>query len=251
MNKEAMFEEISRIMQEDMAPTMGCTGPISYIFSAAAARELAGGTEVRRVRCQASGKFCARMGEVVTPGLPEDSLEIACAAGAVAGNTAKKFEVIKDITPEETALAQKLAHTVVEVIPDWDAPELVYMDTTVETEEGTGRVIIRGGMLNIVYKEKNGEVLYSADYSAAKGEKNPISKYTIADLYTFCHEVPMEKLAFLRDATACNVKVGKFGDYYRGAGCRRLSSRLVPAAQRGDPPSQGLPRRHDCLGAED
>ena len=42
MNKEAMFEEISRIMQEDMAPTMGCTGPISYIFSAAAARELAG-----------------------------------------------------------------------------------------------------------------------------------------------------------------------------------------------------------------
>ena len=71
MNKEAMFEEISRIMQEDMAPTMGCTGPISYIFSAAAARELAGGTEVRRVRCQASGKFCARMGEVVTPGLPE------------------------------------------------------------------------------------------------------------------------------------------------------------------------------------
>ena len=39
MNKEAMFEEISRIMQEDMAPTMGCTGPISYIFSAAAARE--------------------------------------------------------------------------------------------------------------------------------------------------------------------------------------------------------------------
>ena len=38
MNKEAMFEEISRIMQEDMAPTMGCTGPISYIFSAAAAR---------------------------------------------------------------------------------------------------------------------------------------------------------------------------------------------------------------------
>ena len=66
MNKEAMFEEISRIMQEDMAPTMGCTGPISYIFSAAAARELAGGTEVRRVRCQARGKFCARMGEVVT-----------------------------------------------------------------------------------------------------------------------------------------------------------------------------------------
>lgn len=231
MNKEAMFEEISRIMQEDMAPTMGCTGPISYIFSAAAARELAGGTEVRRVRCQASGKFCARMGEVVTPGLPEDSLEIACAAGAVAGITAKKFEVIKDITPEETALAQKLAHTVVEVIPDWDAPELVYMDTTVETEEGTGRVIIRGGMLNIVYKEKNGEVLFSADYSAAKGEKNPISKYTIADLYTFCHEVPMEKLAFLRDATACNVKVGKFGmEHDLGAGLGYHFSEIAKAS---------------------
>lgn len=235
MDKTMMFNEISQIMADDMAPTMGCTGPISYIFSAAAARELAGGSEVRHIKCLASGKFCARMGEVVTPGLPEDTLEMACAAGAVAGVTAKNFEVIKDITEEQTARALELSKTAVEVIPDWDAPELVYIDTTVETEAGTGRVIIRGGMLNIIHKERNGEVIEHKEYvSAADSGKHPISKYTMADLYAFCQEVPIEKLEFLREATECNVKVGQFGmTHDLGAGLGYYFTKI--AEQSNDP----------------
>ena len=169
MDKEQMFEDIIQVMAEDMAPTMGCTGPISYIYSAAIVRNLAGGTKIHHIKCLASGKFCARMGEVVTPGLPENTLEMACAAGAVAGMPEKKFEVIKDITPEQTMEALELSKTRVEVIPFWEAPELVYIDTTVETDMGVGRAIIRGGMLNVVHKEKNGEVIDSVDEAAAAG----------------------------------------------------------------------------------
>lgn len=166
-----MFDELVKIMHEDMAPTLGCTGPISFIYTSAVAREVVGGNNIKHIKCVANGKFCARMGEVVTPGLPEDNLEIACAIGAVAGDSSKLYEVIKDKTPEQVERAQELSKTSVEVIPDWDAKDLVYVDVSVETENGVGRCVVSGTMRNIILKERNGEVIFKSDY--VPGQKKP------------------------------------------------------------------------------
>ena len=209
-----MFDELVKIMHEDMAPTLGCTGPISFIYTSAVAREVVGGNNIKHIKCVANGKFCARMGEVVTPGLPEDNLEIACAIGAVAGDSSKLYEVIKDKTPEQVERAQELSKTSVEVIPDWDAKDLVYVDVSVETENGVGRCVVSGTMRNIILKERNGEVIFKSDYVPGQkkaGGKPAISKYTIADLYTFCKEVPIEKLAFLREPMDANEETGRYG----------------------------------------
>lgn len=230
-DQAAMFEELLDIMSKDMAVTVGCTGPISFIYTSAVARELSGGSNVKHIRCVANGKFCARMGEVVTPGLPEDNLEIACAIGAVAGDSSKLYEVIKDKTPEQVALAQKLSKTSVEIIPIWDAKDLVYVDVTVETENGTGRCVVSGTMRNIILKERNGEILYESDY--VPGQKKscdqpPISKYTIHDLYTFCKKVPIEKLAFLKEAMEANEIIGQYGmEHKLGAGIGYTCAQLA------------------------
>ena len=220
--QEAMFDELLSIMESDMAPTIGCTGPISFIYTSAMAREIVGGTEVKHIKCVANGTFCARMGEVVTPGLPEDNLQIACAIGAIAGDSSKMYEVIRDKTPEQVELAWKLSKTGVEVIPDWEAKDLVYVDVTVETEKGTGRCIISGTMRNVIRKERNGEVLFQSDYVPGQKKssmKNPISKYTIADLYEFCREVPIERLSFLKRPMDANEKIGRYGmEHNLGAG---------------------------------
>ena len=41
-----MFDELVKIMHEDMAPTLGCTGPISFIYTSAVAREVVGGNNI-------------------------------------------------------------------------------------------------------------------------------------------------------------------------------------------------------------
>lgn len=220
--KETMFEELLSIIEKDMAPTIGCTGPISFIYTSAVAREISGGSDIKHIKCVANGNFCARMGEVVTPGLPEDNLQIACAIGAVAGDSSKLYEVIKDKTPEQVEKAYELSKTSVEIIPDWEAKDLVYVDVTVETENGTGRCAVSGTMRNIILKEKNGEVIYKSDY--VPGQKkgvsgHPISKYKIADLYSFCKEVPVERLEFLREPMEANAAIGKYGmEHKLGAG---------------------------------
>lgn len=216
------FEELLKIMDDDMAPTIGCTGPISFIYTSAAAREIVGGSDIKHIKCIANGNFCARMGEVVTPGLPEDSLEIACAIGAVAGKTAKLYEVIKDKTPEQVERAYELSKTSVEIIPDWDAKDLVYLDVSVETENGVGRCVVSGTMRNVILKEKNGEILFKSDYVPGQkktGIQNPIAKYKIADLYAFCKKVPIERLEFLREAMEANEAIGRYGMEHKcGAG---------------------------------
>lgn len=229
-DKLKMFDEICDIMDKEMAPTLGCTGPILFILSSTCARELVGGNEIKHIKCVANGRFAARMGEVVTPGLPEDNLEIACAAGAVAGDSSRNFEVIKGITPEQVAKALELSKDRVEVIADWDAPAFLYVDTTVETECGTGRVIYWGA--NIILKEKNGEVIFKSDkqpgQEANVEEKKPISKFSVEDLYTFCKEVPIERLEFLRQAMRDNEAIGRFGsEHDLGAGIGQAFSKLA------------------------
>ncbi len=218
-DKEKMFDALCKIMHDDMAPTMGCTGPISFIYSSAAAREVIGGNEILSIECIANGKFCARMGEVVTPALPEDTLEMACAAGAVAGITEMKYEVIRDITQQQIETAKSILPSV-KVIPDWTAPELVYIDTTVTTELGTGRALIRGGMINVILLEKNGQTVFTSDYKESSADSgHEIAGYSLAELYDFTREVPIERLAFLKEAMEANDTIGQFGlEHNLGAG---------------------------------
>ena len=216
MNKQERFDVIKKAISERMAPTMGCTGPMAFIHTAAVAAKLAGGKEIKKIVCRANGKFAARMGEVVTPGLPEENLELALSIGAIGGIPEHNYEVIKHVSKEQVDQALALSKSgKVEVIPDWKICDLIYVDVTVETEAGTGRAVEAKGACEVYLKERNGEVIERVDYDPYKKnsatEVYPISQLSTADLYEFATEVPIEDLAYIQHSIECNAAIAEYG----------------------------------------
>ena len=67
-------------------------------------------------------------------------------------------------------------------------------------------------MINVILLEKNGETVFSADYTPKTSDtKHEIAQYRLADLYAFTQEVPIERLAFLKEAMEANEAIGRFG----------------------------------------
>lgn len=216
MNKEERFSLIKTAMAERMAPTMGCVGPMAFIHTAAVAARIAGGQEIKKIVCRANGKFAARMGEVVTPNLPEENLELALSIGAIGGIPEKHFEVIKHVSKEQVDQALVLSKSgKVEVIPDWKICDLIYVDVTVETEAGTGRAVEAKNACEIYLKEHNGEVIYKVDYDpyvrTGKTSAYPISQLSTADLYEFAMEAPVEDLGYIQHSIECNAAIAEYG----------------------------------------
>lgn len=202
------FEELGEILQAEIKPALGCTGPIGVSYVAAEARDAVGGTP-KRITIKADKDLCAKNDDVGIPGTSVLGLKMAAALGAFAGDAGAKLEVLKTVTPEDERRAYEFSLTDNVVIePDWETELIgVYMEAIVETENGTGRAIVAKTHSNLVYKAKNGAAIVDEHFERSKSldERNdPIAKYGIKDFYEFATQAPFEKMAFLKEAVDMN-----------------------------------------------
>lgn len=217
MNKSIMTREneLTEILNKEVVPALGCTGPTAISFATAAARELVGGKPIS-VKVMLDRGNMAKNDDVGIPGTELFGQDIAAALGAICGDASAGLENLHSVTPEAEKEARVFAKKNVELACDWnfDATGL-YIDATVVTDRGTGRVIVAKTHTNIVYKEVNGEVIYQhedVNRSHAVVEAHaPIREYGVADFYEYAKTVPFEKIAFLNDAIEMNVKLAEAG----------------------------------------
>ena len=95
------------ILRRELVPAMGCTEPVALAYCAAKARELLG-TLPDRVEVEASGNIIKNVKSVIVPntgGLR--GIEVAAAAGIVAGDAAKELKVISEVSTEAVAVIHK------------------------------------------------------------------------------------------------------------------------------------------------
>lgn len=95
-----VYKEYVKILAEELVPAMGCTEPIAVAYAAALARRALGLTP-EKVVVKASANIIKNVKSVVVPntgGLK--GIDAAAAAGIVAGDAAKKLEVLSCVTPE-------------------------------------------------------------------------------------------------------------------------------------------------------
>lgn len=209
------YEELAGILRSEVKPALGCTGPTCISFVVAVARELVGGT-ARHVKVVMDRTNGAKNSDVGIPGTKLLGVDIAAALGALCGDATAGLENLHAVTPADEARAAEFAKQHVDVEIDWQYDRVgLYVDATVETERGTGRAIISKTHLNVVYKERNGEVLYQAeehDRNEASNESSaPILKFKVRDFYEFASNVPLEQILFLQDAIDMNVRLAKTG----------------------------------------
>ena len=89
------------ILEEELVPAMGCTEPIAIAYAAAIAREVLEAFP-EKILVECSGNVIKNVKSVSIPNTDGlCGIEAAAVAGAVAGDSKFKMEVISEVTSEQ------------------------------------------------------------------------------------------------------------------------------------------------------
>lgn len=162
LSSDPRYGNYLRILQEELVPATGCTEPIAIAYGAAKARELLGALP-ESVLVEASGNIIKNVKSVVVPNTNSlKGIEVAAAAGIVAGQSDKILEVISEVTPAQRAeiRAYLADHPIVVKPAEGDK----VFDILITLRAGNNHVKLRISdyHTHIVYIEKNGEVLFQS-----------------------------------------------------------------------------------------
>ena len=210
-----MYESLLSILQKEVKPALGCTGPTSVSYAASVAKDAIGG-EVKSVKVFVDRDTYKNSIAVGIPGTNEMGVVIAAALGAICGDSNLGLEVLKNVTVEDEKKAKILAKENVALEINWDIEGVgLYIDVWVETNLGTGHAIVAKTHTNVILIEANNEILYKNQDDEIKTvldeTKDSITNYTVKDFYDFATKVPIEELSFLKESIDLNKKLAEAG----------------------------------------
>lgn len=158
---DVRYRQYLQILREELRPAMGCTEPIALAYAGAKARHLLGALP-QWVKLEVSGNIIKNVKSVVVPNTGgRHGLAAAICAGIVAGDPDRELQVISQVGPEDHPRIQAFMEQVdLRIQPSQS--KLVF-DIDVTMGRGTDRVRLRiaNHHTNIVWMEKNGQILHS------------------------------------------------------------------------------------------
>lgn len=230
-------KELLAILQKEVVPALGCTGPTAVSYVAAEAATAVGGTPIK-VEVKVDRHIGTKNSDVGIPGTSVVGLPMAAALGALAGDAAAGLNVLHNVTPadEKTALAFSKSGAVI-VEPDLETEILgLFMDCTVTTDKGVGRAVVVKTHTNLVYREANGQVQVDIPYDriASMNETHDaMAHYKVADFYDFATQIPLENIQFLSQAVDMNkaLAAASLSGKAKGAG---FGLSMMKRCEKGD-----------------
>ncbi|WP_113672292.1 serine dehydratase subunit alpha family protein [Vallitalea guaymasensis] len=174
MNKEdRRYAAYVQILREELVPAMGCTEPIAIAYAGAKAREVLGNLP-DRVNIGVSDNIVKNVKSVVVPNTNGmKGIEASVVSGIVAGRAEKILEVISEVSEKQKEYMQKFKKDVPVNVSVLDNDIVFDIIVTLYYKDESVKVRISDYHTNIVYVEKNGEVLVdleNADQETVKDE---------------------------------------------------------------------------------
>lgn len=149
-----------QILKEELIPAMGCTEPIALAYAAAKAREVLGDMP-DKVLVEASGSIIKNVKSVIVPNTDHmKGIPAAAAAGIVAGKAEKELEVISEVTEEEREAIKAFVISKPVMVQFVDNGFTFEIGVRVSKGQDYAKVRIVNYHTNIVFIEKNGEILF-------------------------------------------------------------------------------------------
>lgn len=206
------MEELTRLIKEDMKPALGVTEPGAIAYAAAEAVKRTKG-RVKKVKVLLNSGMYKN---AYTCGIPNSNNYgnlYAAALGAAAAKAELGLEALRDITPEDDKrAAEMVTEGKIEVYLDHIGSD-ISIDVSVEAEEGECTVQIRRSHTHISGIKENGVYVYRDEGAAQEQDAGnemsspPIHQYSLHDLLTYVQTVPLEELAFIREAFSMNMEL--------------------------------------------
>ena len=157
--EDAVYRQYLDILSEELRPAMGCTEPIALAYAGAKCRQLLGQLP-QRVTAYVSGSIIKNVKSVIVPNTGRlHGITPAICAGIVAGDADKELQVISQVSDEQReALRGYLEEAAVSILPAQSGLSFD-IDLTAWHGDQFARVRIANHHTNVVYLEKNGEIL--------------------------------------------------------------------------------------------
>lgn len=212
------YEAYVAILREELVPAMGCTEPIAIAYAAARAREILGELP-RKVRIEVSGNIIKNVKSVIVPNTGHmRGIETAAAAGIVAGKAERKLEVISEVSDsEERQIKEFVKSHEIQVIHA-QVPHIFYIQVILTGAADEVKLRIVNEHTNIVYIEKNGEILEEKMVSAEDGDAASGREcLNIKDIIDFAETVEIEDIRDVigrqMEYNSAIAEEGMTGDY--------------------------------------
>ena len=154
-----LYQAYCQILKEELIPAMGCTEPIAIAYAAAKAREVLG-KEPDSVKIGVSYNIIKNVKSVIVPNTGGmKGIQSAAAAGIVAGQADKALEVISQVSAKQKQDITEFLNRMEICVEPID--QGMIFDIVIRLGYGAESAVVRIAQYhtNIVYIEKNGEVL--------------------------------------------------------------------------------------------
>ncbi|WHY36109.1 L-serine ammonia-lyase, iron-sulfur-dependent, subunit alpha [Cytobacillus firmus] len=204
--------KILRILEKELVVALGCTEPVAIALAAATAKSHAKG-EIKELCLKASGNIIKNAKSVGIPGMSSYGLDFAAAIGAVAGDPARKLEVLEGVGPEDELLALKLIEEGKVTSLQAETPKRLYIETVLKTDIHTSRVVISDNHSNITLIEVDGEVIYQGgcENIGIQSEEDELIALTIDEIYEWVLSAEISSLSLVKKSIELNRIIGMEG----------------------------------------
>ncbi len=210
---DRIYQQYMDILREELRPAMGCTEPIALALAGAKARQLLGCLP-DRVVLKVSGNIIKNVKSVIVPNTGHlHGIAPAVCAGIVAGNADKELQVISEVSEEQRTQLKVFLEQVSPDIQAADSDLTFDIDLTVGCGSETARLRIVNHHTNVVYMEKNGEVLLSLPVTEASEDrltdKSCLSMERIVE-FVDCLDVE-DVRPLVGEQIRCNMEIAREG----------------------------------------
>lgn len=212
------YQDYINVLKEELIPAMGCTEPIAIAYAGAIAREHLGCLP-ERVEIEVSGNIIKNVKSVIVPntgGLR--GIEVAAAAGIVAGDAAKELKVISEVSTEAVAVIHKFLESTPITVNFSDSKKIFDIMITVYGNRHSAYVRICEFHTNIVEIREDDKYVLQKDIAVEdslgftdRGFMN------VQEIIEFADTARIEDVKDILDLQIeCNVNIseeGLAGDY--------------------------------------
>lgn len=193
------YAQYVKILEEELIPAMGCTEPIAIAYIASYAKEVLG-CEPQRIVMEVSGNVLKNVKSVIVPNTEKmKGIQAAVAAGIVCGKAENKLEVLCDVCVQDKQNIRAFMDSHSIEVKLAQSPFIFDLQITLYAKEDYVKARIVNYHTNLVYVEKNGEVLLNNDVNDMKEDVCDKSCLNVEDIVAFADIVEIADVKELLD----------------------------------------------------
>ena len=208
-----VYQAYCDILKEELRLAMGCTEPIAIAYSASIARNYLT-AEPTEIRIGLSGNIIKNTKSVVVPATGGmHGIAAAVVAGTVANKPELVLEVLSSLTEADVPKMKSLIEECPIEVGELDTSHIFEILIQMRNESEEVKVRLLDRHTNLVYVEKNGEVLVRNEAEEEDGGiKTDRTLLTVENIVNFADEVNLDDVRKLLELQiSCNMAIAEEG----------------------------------------